>query len=240
MIDLRSDTVTKPTEGMLEAMTGADVGDDVFSEDAAANAFQQKIAEMFGFEAGLFVPSGVMGNQIALKLLTSPGDEVIIDEKGHVFNYETTSAALISSIQLRPVDGHRGKINGDLIRTAIRSGQDWEPRSRAVIIENSTNKGGGACYNENELQEIKQTADDLNLSIHLDGARIWNAMEASEVEPDYFGSIADTMTVSFSKGLGAPVGSMILSTSQNITEARRIRKMLGGGHASNWPVDCSR
>lgn len=229
MIDLRSDTVTKPTPEMLEAMTVAQVGDDVFEEDTTTNAFQQKMADLFSFEAGLFVPSGVMGNQIALKLLTSPGDEVITDETGHVFNYETTSAALISSIQLRPVQGRRGKISGDLIRGAVRSGQDWEPNSRAVVIENSTNKGGGACYTKAELDEIRHTADELGFSVHLDGARIWNAMEATDIEPDYFGTIADTMTVSFSKGLGAPVGSMILASAGHIKKARRIRKMLGGG-----------
>lgn len=229
MIDLRSDTVTKPTPKMLEAMTAAQVGDDVFEEDATTNAFQQNMAELFGFEAGLFVPSGVMGNQIALKLLTNPGDEVITDETGHVFNYETTSAALISSIQLCPVRGHRGKITGELIRGAVRSGQDWEPHSRAVVIENSTNKGGGACYTEEELEEIRDTADDLGFDIHLDGARIWNAMEATGIEPAYFGTVADTMTISFSKGLGAPVGSMILASADRIKKARRIRKMLGGG-----------
>jgi len=187
------------------------------------------MADLFGFEAGLFVPSGVMGNQIALKLLTHPGDEVIIDEKGHIFNYETTSAPLISSVQLRPVSGIHGKLNSDAIRSSMRSGQDWEPHSKAVVIENSTNKGGGVCYSKAELQEVRHTADDVGLFVHLDGARIWNAMEATGIKADYFGSVADTMTVSFSKALGAPVGSMILSTTKTIAEARRIRKMLGGG-----------
>ncbi len=229
MIDLRSDTVTKPTPEMLQAMIEAPVGDDVFEEDPTVNAFQRKMAQFFGFQAGLFVPSGVMGNQIALKLLTHPGDEIIIEEKGHVFNYETTSAALISSVQLRPVRGTRGKLNSDLIRNAVRSGQDWEPHSCAVVIENTTNKGGGACYTRSELLEIKQAADQLGLSVHLDGARIWNAMEATGIEPDYFSTVADTMSISFSKGLGAPVGAMLLSTKERIGEARRCRKMLGGG-----------
>jgi threonine aldolase len=187
------------------------------------------MADLFGFEAGLFVPSGVMGNQIALKLLTHPGDEVIIDEKGHIFNYETTSAALISSVQLRPVKGNHGKLNGDAIRSSMRSGQDWEPHSKVIVLENSTNKGGGVCYTKDEMNEIRGVADELNLSIHIDGARIWNAMEASGISPNYFSNIADTMTISFSKGLGAPVGSMILSTKDHIKQARRIRKMLGGG-----------
>jgi threonine aldolase len=229
MIDLRSDTVTKPTPEMLQAMVKAPVGDDVFEEDPSANAFQQKMADLFGFEAGLFVPSGVMSNQIALNLLTRPGDEVIIEEKGHVFNYETTSAALISSVQLCPVRGTHGKLNADLIRAAVRSGQDWEPHSRALVIENSTNKGGGACYTKSELREINKVADQLDLSVHLDGARIWNAMETTAVEPYYYSTIADTMSISFSKGLGAPVGSMILSSREHIDKARRYRKMLGGG-----------
>lgn len=229
IIDLRSDTVTKPTEGMLQAMTKAKVGDDVFGEDPTVNAFQKSVAQLFGFEAGLFVPSGVMSNQLSLKVLTDPGEEVIIEETGHVFNYETAAASLISSVQINPVKGTRGKLNGDLIRNAVREGQDWEPVSRLVVIENSTNKGGGACYSKEELQEVRETADELGLAVHLDGARIWNAVTASDIAPVFFSDIADTMTVSFSKGLGAPVGSMLLSTQERIRRARRFRKMLGGG-----------
>ena len=229
MIDLRSDTVTTPTKDMRRAMMNATVGDDVFAEDTTVNKFQQKVAALFGFEAALFVPSGVMGNQIAIKLLTNPGDEVIIETKGHVFNYETTSTALISSAQLRPVDGHRGKLHPDLIQNAMRSGLDWEPASKCVVIENSTNKGGGACYTKKELIDIRSVVNELGLSLHLDGARIWNAMEATGIMPDFFSSVADTMSVCFSKGLGAPVGSMLLSSDENIARARRIRKILGGG-----------
>lgn len=229
MIDLRSDTVTKPTQGMLEAMMEAEVGDDVFGEDPTVNAFQDKIARMFGMEAGLFVPSGVMSNQLAIKVLTNPGEEVIIDYKGHMFNYETSAASLISSVQINPVRGEHGKLNPDLIAEAMRSGHDWEPRPSVVVIENSTNKGGGVCHTRNELDEIKGKAEELNLSVHFDGARIWNAMVATGIKPEFFGSVADTMTVSFSKGLGAPVGSMLLSSKENIARARRYRKMLGGG-----------
>lgn len=228
-IDLRSDTVTKPTEGMLRAMTEAEVGDDVYGEDPTANAFQEKVAQLFGFETGLFVPSGVMSNQLSLKVLTDPGDEVIIEETGHVFNYETAAASLISSVQIHPVKGSRGKLNGELIRGAVRSGRDWEPVSRLVVVENSTNKGGGACYTEEELLDVKETAAELELAVHLDGARIWNAVTATDIDPEFFGTVADTMTVSFSKGLGAPVGSMMLSSSERIGQARRFRKMLGGG-----------
>ncbi len=229
MIDLRSDTVTKPTKEMLEAMAKAEVGDDVFEEDPTVNDFQDKMAKFFSFEAGLFVPSGVMSNQIALNLLTQPGDEVIIEKDSHVFNYETTSAALISSVQLRSIEGERGKLKPELIQKTIRPAVDWAPKTSAVIIENTTNKGGGACYSKDELTAIKEVIDEAGLSLHLDGARIWNAITATDIEPAFFGEIADTMTISFSKGLGAPVGSMLLSSEKNISKARRIRKMLGGG-----------
>lgn len=228
-IDLRSDTVTKPTKGMLEYMMKAKVGDDVFGEDPTVNDLQKKVSSMFGMESGLFVPSGVMSNQLALKLLTNPGDEVVIDHKGHVFNYETAAASLISSVQLNPIKGERGKLNPALIADAMRSGQDWEPNPSVVVLENATNKGGGTCYTQEELVTVSSTAAELNLSLHLDGARLWNAMTATNTDPDFYGSIADTITVSFSKGLGAPVGSMLLSSKENIERARRYRKMLGGG-----------
>ncbi|MDX1585252.1 MAG: GntG family PLP-dependent aldolase [Balneolaceae bacterium] len=229
MIDLRSDTVTKPTDGMRKAMVEAKVGDDVFGEDPTVNELQEKVAAMFGMEAGLFVPSGVMSNQLALKLLSSPGDEVLIDYKGHVFNYETAAASLISSVQLNPLHGTKGKLTPELVKSAMRSGQDWEPNPSVVVVENATNKGGGTCYSDSELRDIADTASELNLSLHLDGARLWNAMTATRTDPEFYGTIADTITVSFSKGLGAPVGSMLLSSKEHIELARRYRKMLGGG-----------
>lgn len=229
MIDLRSDTVTKPTKGMLQAMIQAEVGDDVFGEDPTVNMLQDKVSAMFGMEAGLFVPSGVMSNQLAIKVLTKPGEEIIIDYKGHVFNYETSAASMISSVQINPLQGTHGKLYPELIAGALRAGNDWEPKPSVVVIENTTNKGGGVCYTRQELEGVYEKAKEHELSIHLDGARIWNAMVASEIEPYFFGSVADTMTVSFSKGLGAPVGSMLLSSKEKINEARRYRKMLGGG-----------
>lgn len=229
MVDLRSDTVTRPETGMLQAMTNAQTGDDVFEEDATVNAFQQKIASLFGFEAGLFVPSGVMSNQIAINLLTVPGDEVIIDKTGHIFNYEVTSAALISSVQLHPVEGTNGKIGPSEIEAAVRPSLDWNPNTSTVAVENSTNKGGGACYTKNELSQIRSSVDEHGLSLHIDGARIWNAIEATGIDESFFGSIADTMSVCFSKGLGAPIGSMLLSSQSSIAKARRVRKTLGGG-----------
>lgn len=229
MIDLRSDTVTKPTSDMLKYMVQAEVGDDVFAEDPTINAFEQKIADLFGMEDGLFVPSGVMSNQLALHILTTPGDEVIIDELGHVFNYESASAAHLSSIQLRPVKGHRGKITAEIAESAIRTRNEWDPHTRVIAVENTTNKGGGACYTTSELIEIRELADEHDLAVHLDGARIWNAITSTGIEPEFFGTIADTISVCFSKGLGAPVGSMLLCSSAQKKKARRYRKMWGGG-----------
>lgn len=229
MIDLRSDTVTKPTRQMLKAMTQAQVGDDVFAEDPTVNAFEQKMADLFGMEAGLFVPSGTMSNQLSLHVLTTPGDEVIIDELGHVFNYESASAAHLSSIQLRPVKGNRGKITRDIAEAAIRSKNEWDPHTRVIAVENTTNKGGGACYSKSELRDIRELADEHGLAVHLDGARIWNAITATGIDPEFFGSISDTISICFSKGLGAPVGSMMLCSSDNKKDARRYRKMWGGG-----------
>jgi threonine aldolase len=229
MIDLRSDTVTKPTPEMLKAMAEAEVGDDVFGEDPTVNAFEQKMAQLFGMEAGLFVPSGTMSNQLCLHVLTRPGDEVIIDETGHVFNYETGAAAHLSSIQLRPLKGENGKLNRERIEPALRPKNDWDPHTRVIALENTTNKGGGAFYTKEELIEISNLADRHQLFLHLDGARIWNAITASGIEPEFFGTIADTISICFSKGLGAPVGSMMLSSNENIKQARRMRKMLGGG-----------
>ena len=229
MIDLRSDTVTRPTPGMLKTMIEAEVGDDVFGEDPTVNLFQSEMADLFGMEAGLFVPSGTMSNQLCLHLLTDPGDEVIIDELGHVFNYETGAAAHLSSIQLRPLKGFRGKLSKELIEPAIRTQNEWDPLTRVIAIENSTNKGGGAFYTKEELIEISNLASRHDIAVHLDGARIWNAMTASGIEAQFFGSIADTISISFSKGLGAPIGSMMLSDEKTVKAARRIRKMWGGG-----------
>lgn len=229
MIDLRSDTITKPTPKMLVAMTSAEVGDDVFAEDTTVNAFEQKMANKFGFEAGLFVPSGTMSNQLAVKVLTQPGDEILIEKKGHIFNYETGATAFLSGVQIHPIEGNHGKLSPELL-TAMKRGQyDWEPSTKLLCLENTTNKGGGACYTKKELRALKTFADEQGLLVHIDGARIWNAMTATDTEPDFFGSIADSISICFSKGLGAPIGSMLLSNKDNIRRARRYRKMWGGG-----------
>lgn len=229
MIDLRSDTVTKPTQDMLQAMLEAEVGDDVFGEDPTVNRLEEKTAAHFSFEAGLFVPSGTMGNQLSINVLTEPGDEVLIEEDGHMFNYESTAAAHLSSVQLRPLQGNRGKLSVKDLENTLRGDYDWEPHTKVLVLENSTNKGGGCCYSEKELRAIREFTGDNDLYVHLDGARIWNAIVATGIPPDFFGSIADTMSVCFSKGLGAPVGSMILSTHARIKAVRRMRKMWGGG-----------
>ncbi|MEX1010582.1 MAG: GntG family PLP-dependent aldolase [Balneolaceae bacterium] len=227
--DLRSDTVTRPTPEMLEAMSVAPVGDDVFREDPTVNSLEERMAELFGMEAGLFVPSGTMSNQLAIRILAGPGDEVILDETGHLFNYESGAASLLSGVQLHPLRGEYGKLTPDLIRGAIRPQNDWDPHSRVVAIENTTNKGGGAVYREGEIEGIRLLCSEAGLKLHLDGARIWNAMEVSGTEPGFFGRMADTISICFSKGLGAPVGSMILAGKQEIARARRFRKMWGGG-----------
>ncbi|WP_440998582.1 threonine aldolase family protein [Fodinibius sp. SL11] len=229
MIDLRSDTVTTPTPQMRKAMAEAEVGDDVFREDPTVNALEEKVANMFGFEAGLFTPSGTMANQLSINVLTGQGDEVLIEETGHIFNYESTAASHLSSVLLRPLQGVKGKLSADVLKDTIRGQKEWEPRTQVVALENSTNKGGGCCYTEQEFAAISSFATQNGLAIHLDGARIWNAMTTTQTEPTFFSRIADTMSVCFSKGLGAPVGSMILSSQKNITEARRMRKMWGGG-----------
>lgn len=228
-VDLRSDTVTRPTPEMLQAMTAAEVGDDVFSEDPTTNAFEQRVAEMFAQEAGLFVSSGVMSNQLCVNTLSSPGDEIILEEKAHIFNYESTSAAMISSVQLRPVKGHRGMLTAAQVEGAIRTTNDWDPHSRVVALENTTNKGGGAFYDIETIQAVRELADHHGLQMHLDGARIWNALAEADYDAATIGRHFDTISVCFSKGLGAPVGSMMLSSRERITRARRMRKMLGGG-----------
>jgi len=228
-IDLRSDTVTQPTSSMKSVMEAAPLGDDVFNEDPSANAFQVKMAKMFGFDAGLFVPSGTMSNQLALKAITEPGDEVLIESKGHIIQYEAGGASVLSGVQLFPIPGHNGKLQAHSIPEYVRGAHDWEPRTRVVSLEHSTNKGGGAVYTWDELTAIRKVCNEYNLLLHIDGARIWNALIATGQKASELGTIADTLSICFSKGLGAPIGSMLLSNSTTIAKARRFRKMWGGG-----------
>lgn len=229
MIDLRSDTVTKPTEGMRKAMYNAEVGDDVFKEDPTVNAFQEKVAALFGMEAGVFVPSGTMGNQLAVNIQTLPGDEIIIDATGHIYNYESAAGPFLSGVQFMILRGEQGILTPELIRTGFRGHNDWDPRTSVISLENTTNKGGGAYYTKENLLAIRALADEMKVALHLDGARIWNASVASGLPLSFFGTIADTISVCFSKALGAPVGSMLLCKKEQVRAATRKRKMWGGG-----------
>ena len=228
-INLISDTVTKPTPAMLDAMFRAEVGDDVFKQDPTVNELEHYTAELFGKEAALFFPSGTMANQTAIKLHTQPADEVICDKWSHIFLYEGGGVAANSGVSCHLVDGDRGKITAEQVRKVINDPEFYHaPTTRLVSIENTTNKGGGACYELEELQKIKQVCVAHNLKYHLDGARLWNALVAKNQQPKDFGNFFDTISVCLSKGLGAPVGSVLVGSSAEIKKALRIRKLFGG------------
>ncbi|MBC7525003.1 MAG: aminotransferase class I/II-fold pyridoxal phosphate-dependent enzyme [Flavobacterium sp.] len=229
-INLISDTVTKPSEGMLQQMFNAKVGDDVFKQDPTVNELEDVVANLFGMEAALFFPSGTMANQTALKLHTNPGDQIICDKYSHIYLYEGGGASFNSGASCNLVNGTRGMITADLVRGAINDPENFHsPFTSLVSIENTTNKGGGACYEIEELQKIKQVCVEHNLKYHLDGARIWNALVAKKQHPKQFGALFDTISVCLSKGLGAPVGSVLIGDAATIKRAMRIRKILGGG-----------
>jgi threonine aldolase len=229
MIDLRSDTVTKPSPAMIEAVSKAEVGDDVFGEDPTVNTLQNEVAEMFGKEAGLFVPTGVMGNQLAIKAQTDPGDEVIVEEEAHIFHYESAAPSILSSVQLFTLESNNGSISPEKLRGAIRSADYHNPKSRLLCLENTHNRHGGTVYPFEEMKTLCGEARKYGLRLHLDGARIWNASVASGVTFADYGKLFDTVSVCFSKGLGAPIGSMLLGDSETITRAHRFRKVFGGG-----------
>lgn len=229
-INLISDTVTKPTPGMLDAMMHAEVGDDVFKEDPSVNALEQKVANMFGMDDALFFPSGTMTNQTAIKLHTQPGEQLICDKYAHVFNYEGGGVSFNSGVSCRLVDGNRGMMTADQVDAAINPPDFYHsPLSTLVCIENTTNKGGGACWDFKELQKIKTICQDHNLGYHLDGARLWNALVAKNEDALQYGQLFDTISVCLSKGLGCPVGSVLVGSKEMISKAIRVRKMLGGG-----------
>jgi len=229
IIDLRSDTVTQPTPDMREAMATAPVGDDVFGEDPTVNRLQERVAELFGKEAGLFVASGTMGNQVAINAHTQPGDEVICEYNAHIFNYEGGAPALLSGVQLHPIPGSRGVITASQIEAVIRPDDHHFPHTRLIAIENTHNRAGGTIFPIDEMKKIYQLAQRRNLKVHLDGARIWNASVATGIPLLEYAKYADSINVCFSKGLGAPVGSMILGSKEFITRAHRYRKLYGGG-----------
>jgi threonine aldolase len=230
IIDLRSDTVTKPTQGMLAAMMTANVGDDVYKEDPTVNALEQRIADMFGMDEALFFPTGTMANQTALKLHTNPGDQIICDKYAHIFNYEGGGASFNSGASCKLIDGHRGMFTAKEVEAAINPPDFYHsPLSRLVEIENTTNKGGGACWDFSELEQIKTVCDRHNLGYHLDGARLWNALVAKQETAKHYGALFDTISVCLSKGLGCPIGSVLVGNKELMQQAIRIRKIFGGG-----------
>jgi threonine aldolase len=228
-IDLRSDTVTKPDEAMRRAMATAEVGDDVFGEDPTVNRLQEVAARMLGREAALFVPSGTMANQICLRLLTRPGDEVICDQTAHLVRFEGGAAAVLSGLPVNLIEADRGILDPEAVEAAIRPDNVHLPVSRVVALENTHNYGGGAVYPLQTIRAITGLATDRGLSLHLDGARMFNACAAAGYGPAELAAGFDTVSFCLSKGLGAPVGSMVVSSRENIDQARRVRKRLGGG-----------
>lgn len=229
-INLVSDTVTKPTQEMLRYMFQAQVGDDVYKQDPTVNALESMVASIFGMEAAMFFPSGTMANQTAIKLLTQPGEQLIADKWAHVFNYEGGGVSFNSGVSCCLLDGNRGMITAEQVAGAINNPEFYHsPLTSLVCVENTTNKGGGACYDMEELKKIKQVCDANNLKFHLDGARIWNALVHKKENPQDYGKIFDTISVCLSKGLGAPIGSVLVSDKATIDRALRVRKIFGGG-----------
>lgn len=229
MIDLRSDTVTKPTAGMLSAMAVAPVGDDVFGEDPTVNALEARTAALFGLEAGLFVPSGTMGNQIAIRVHCRPQDEVLLEANSHICLWEAGGAAALSGVTLRTIDGHNGLLGGGDFADKIRPDDMHYVRTRLVCLEVTHNRGGGTITSPDAINDISRWARQHGLATHLDGARVWNAMVKTGAPAREWGGMFDTVNVCFSKGLGAPVGSMLLGPRDLIAQARRVRKLFGGG-----------
>jgi len=228
-IDFRSDTVTKPTPGMLEAMMSAKVGDDVFGEDETVNTLEEKLAGLFNMEAAMFCPSGTMSNQIAIKCYTQPMDEVICDQTAHVYRYEGGGIAYNSLASVRLLYGERGILTPELIEPEINADNIHYPNSSLVVLENTVNKGGGKCYKLTDIEPIHHLCAIKGIKLHLDGARIFNALVATGDKASAYGKYFDGISVCLSKGLGAPVGSVLLASKETIKKARRIRKVLGGG-----------
>jgi threonine aldolase len=227
--DLRSDTFTKPSPAMLEVMFKAPVGDDVFGEDPSINKLEAMAAEMFGMPSALFCPSGTMTNQIAIKCHTQPGDEVICDKVSHVYIYEGGGIAFNSGCQVKPLDGERGRITADMVLESINPDDVHKGRTSLVSLENTANRGGGSCYEFIEIQLIKEICSKNNLKFHLDGARLWNALVAKNETPKQYGQVFDSISICLSKGMGTPVGSLLLGKPDFIKHARRVRKVFGGG-----------
>ncbi len=226
-IDLRSDTVTKPSKGMLDAMMSAKVGDDVFKEDPTVNELEERLAKMFGKQKALFFPSGSMANQTAIKLHTQPGEQVICDKYAHIYNYEAGGASFNSGVSCKLIDGNRGMFTADQVIDAINPSEFYYSQTSLVEIENTTNKGGGACWDFEEIKRIRKVCDRHHLGYHLDGARLWNALVAKNESTEQYG-IFDTISVCLSKGLGCPIGSVLIGDEHIMKNAIRYRKIFGG------------
>jgi threonine aldolase len=229
IVDLRSDTVTKPTPGMLEAMFSAKVGDDVYGEDETVNELERKASALFGMEAALFCPSGTMTNQIAIKCFTNPLEEVITDQTAHIYQYEGGGIAFNSAASVRLLNGDRGRLTPEIIETNINPDNIHHPKSSLVVLENTVNRGGGSYYRIEDIEPIYHLCKLKNLFLHLDGARLFNALVETGDDLRDYGRMFNGISICLSKGLGAPVGSLFLASKTTITKARRIRKVLGGG-----------
>jgi threonine aldolase len=228
-IDFRSDTVTRPTPAMLEAMMRAPVGDDVFGEDPSINELEQLGAALYGMEAALFCPSGTMTNQIAIKCHTQPGDEVICDTTAHVYQYEGGGIAFNAGASVKLLSGDRGRVTAAQVTEGINADDVHKPRTSLVCLENTSNRGGGSCYEMEELHAIRAVCDANNLILHLDGARLYNALVAKKQDPKEYGRVFHSISICLSKSLGCPVGSLLIGDKATIRKARRIRKVFGGG-----------
>jgi len=229
MIDLRSDTFTKPSADMLKAMFDAEVGDDVFGEDPTVNELEKYCAELFGMDAAIFCPTGTMTNQIAIKCHTQPGDEVICDKVSHVYIYEGGGIAFNSGCQVKTINGIRGLITAEDVTASINPDDVHKANTSLVVLENTGNRGGGSCYEFDEIQKIKQVCIENDLKLHLDGARLFNALIAKKQTEKQYGEVFDSISICLSKGLGTPIGSILLGTNTFIKKARRVRKVMGGG-----------
>ncbi len=229
MIELRSDTFTKPSKEMLSQMFTASVGDDVWEEDFTVKGLEERLAHMFEMEAALFCPSGTMANQIAIKVHTQAGDEVICDYSSHIYQYEAGGIAFNSSASVNLLQGENGKLNTTLVEAALKEENIHFSKQSLVSVENTTNKGGGACYELSELQKLSALCKTKNLAFHMDGARLFNAIVKTNTKAADYGTIFDSISVCMSKGLGAPIGSVLLGSEKFIAQAKRVRKVLGGG-----------
>jgi threonine aldolase len=228
-IDLRSDTITKPTAAMREAMAAADVGDDVFGEDPTVRELENETAALLGKEAAVFTVSGTMANQLAIRSHTEPGDEILVDANAHIYYYESGAPAALSGVMCRCLQGERGIFTGADVESALRTGDAHFPRTKLVCIENTHNRGGGKVWPLKKIEEVADAARRHGLQLHLDGARLWNAAAATGIAESQWAAPFDTVSVCFSKGLGAPVGSALVGSKALLARARRFRKMFGGG-----------